>query len=40
VIPFRQEYSATLAGLAHLEQVYQRERNTQQNLLQEGQRLE
>jgi hypothetical protein len=28
------------AGLAHLEQVYQRERNTQQNLLQEAQRLE
>jgi hypothetical protein len=40
VIPFRQEYSATSTELAHLEQVYQRERNTQQNLLQEGQRLE
>ena len=40
VIPFRQEYSAMSARLAHLEQVYQWEWNTQQNLLQEGQRME
>jgi hypothetical protein len=38
--PFRQKFSAMSAGLAHLEQVYQRERNTQQGLIQESERLE
>ena len=38
--PFRQKYDATVAGLAHLEQVYQREHNTQQELVQKSQRFE
>lgn len=38
--PFRQKFSAMSAGLAHFEQVYQRERNTQQGLIQESERLE
>ena len=40
VIPFRQKYDAMSAGLANLEQVYQRERNTQEGLIQESERLE
>jgi hypothetical protein len=39
-VPFRQKYAAMSAGLAHLEQVYQREENTQEGLIQESQRLE
>jgi transposase-like protein len=38
--PFRQKFSAMSAGLAHLEQVYQRERNAQQELIRESERLE
>ncbi len=38
--PFRQKYSAMSAGLADLEQVYHRERNTQGRLIQESERLE
>jgi hypothetical protein len=38
--PFRQKFSAMSTGLAHLEQVYQRERNAQQGLIQESERLE
>jgi hypothetical protein len=38
--PFRQKFSAMSAGLAHLEQVYQRERDSQQRLIQESERLE
>jgi len=37
---FRQRYRATSDGLAHLEQVYQRERTRQQALIQESERLE
>ncbi len=40
VIPFREKYIAMLAGLTHLELVYRRERNTQQNLPQEAQGME
>lgn len=40
VIPFRNDYAAMMDGLNHLEQVYQRERNTQQRLIQESERLE
>ena len=38
--PFRQKFSAMSAGLTHLEQVYQRERDSQQRLIQESERLE
>lgn len=38
--PFQQKYAAMSDGLAHLEQVYQREQNTQQGLIQESQQLE
>ncbi len=38
--PFRQKYSAMSAGLADLEQVYRRERKTQERLIQESERLE
>ena len=38
--PFRQKFSAMSAGLAHLEQIYQRERDSQQRLIQESERLE
>jgi hypothetical protein len=38
--PFRQKYDATVAGLEHIEQVYQREHNTQQELIQKAQSLE
>jgi len=38
--PFQQKYSGMSAGLAHLEQVYQREHNTQQALIQESEKLE
>jgi len=37
--PFREKYTATMVGLAHLEQVYTQEHNTQQGLLQTAQRL-
>jgi hypothetical protein len=37
---FRQKYADVVAGLAHLEQVYQHERETQQGLLQTAQRLQ
>jgi hypothetical protein len=37
---FRQKFSAMSAGLADLEQVYQREQNTQQGLIKESERLE
>jgi len=37
---FRQKFDAMSAGLTHLEQVYQRERNAQQELLRSAQRLE
>lgn len=37
---FRQRYNAMAQGLAHLEQVYQREQYTQQGLIQESERLE
>jgi hypothetical protein len=40
VTPFRQQFSAMSAGLSHLEQVYQRERDSQQRLIQESERLE
>lgn len=41
VVPtFRQKYAAVSGGLAHLEQVYQRERSKQEQLLLESQRLE
>lgn len=40
VTPFRQKFSAMSDGLAHLERVYQRERNAQQRLIQESERLE
>lgn len=39
-VPFQQKYAAMSDGLAHLEQVYQRERNTQEGLLQESERFE
>jgi hypothetical protein len=39
-VPFQQKYAAMSDGLAHLEQVYQRERNTQEGLIQESERLE
>ena len=38
--PFRQKYAAMSDGLAHLEQVYQRERDKQEGLIQESERLE
>jgi hypothetical protein len=38
--PFRQKYSAMSAGLAHLEQVYQRESKAQRGLIQEADKLE
>jgi hypothetical protein len=38
--PFRERYNAIEAGLAHLEQVYMQEHNTQQRLLQAAQRLQ
>lgn len=37
---FRQQYDAMAQGLAHLEQVYQRQRNSQQGLIQDAERLE
>jgi hypothetical protein len=37
---FREKYADIRAGLAHLEQVYQHERETQQGLLQTAQRLQ
>jgi hypothetical protein len=37
---FRQQYDAMNAGLAHLEQVYDQEKNKQQALLQAAQKLE
>jgi len=40
VTPFRQKFGAMSAGLAHLEQVYQREHDAQQRLIQESERLE
>jgi len=40
VTPFRQKFSAMSDGLAHLEQVYQREHDAQQRLIQESERLE
>lgn len=40
LVPFRQKYGAMTAGLTHLEQVYQREKNTQEGLIQESQRLQ
>lgn len=40
VTPFRQKFDAMSAGLAHLEQVYQRERSSQQGLIQESEDLE
>lgn len=40
VTPFRQKFNAMSAGLAHLEQAYQRERDSQQRLIQESERLE
>jgi hypothetical protein len=40
VAPFRQKYNAVSAGLAHLEQVYKHERNSQQELLESASRLE
>ncbi len=39
-IPFRQKYAAMSDGLANLEQVYQRERDKQEGLIQESQKLE
>jgi hypothetical protein len=38
--PFRQKFNAVSDGLAHLEQVYQREHDAQQRLIQESERLE
>jgi hypothetical protein len=38
--PFQQKYAAMSDGLAHLEQVYQRERDKQEGLIQESERLE
>jgi hypothetical protein len=40
VTPFKQKFSAMSDGLAHLEQVYQRERDKQQELIQESEKLE
>jgi hypothetical protein len=39
-VPFQQKYAAMSDGLAHLEQVYQRERDKQEDLTQESERLE
>ena len=39
-VPFREKYNAMVTGLAHLEQVYQREQHLQSQLVQESQRLE
>lgn len=39
-VPFQQKYAAMSDGLAHLEQVYQRERTAQERLIQESERLE
>ena len=38
--PFRQKFNAMSVGLAHLEQVYQQERQTQQGLIRESEKLE
>lgn len=38
--PSRAKFSAMSAGLSHLEQIYQRERSAQQQLIQESERLE
>lgn len=38
--PFREKYNAMAAGLAHLEQVYKRERAEQESLIQKSERLE
>jgi hypothetical protein len=40
VVPFRHKCAAMSAGLANLEQVYQRERDKQERLIQESERLE
>jgi hypothetical protein len=40
VTPFRRKFDAMSAGLAHLEQVYQREQKAQQRLIQESENLE
>lgn len=40
VTPFRQKSRAMSDGLAHLDQVYQREHDTQRRLIQEAERLE
>ena len=39
-VPFRQKYNATVAGLAHLEQVYTSESKAQQVLLQSADKLQ
>jgi hypothetical protein len=39
-VPFRQKFDAMSSGLAHLERVYQRERSTQQQLLQTAEQLQ
>ena len=39
-VPFQQKYTAMSDGLAHLEQVYKRERDKQEGLIQESERLE
>ncbi|SPE22764.1 hypothetical protein SBA5_360002 [Candidatus Sulfotelmatomonas gaucii] len=40
VIPFRQKVNQLSAGLSHLEDIYRRERDSQQRLIQESQGLE
>jgi hypothetical protein len=40
VAPFREKYGAMSSGLAHLDQVYQKERTAQESLIQESERLE
>jgi hypothetical protein len=40
VTPFRQKFDAMSAGLARLEQVYQREQKAQQGLIQESEKLQ
>lgn len=40
VMQFRQKFNAMSAGLSHLEQVYQRERNAQLELIRESEKLE
>jgi hypothetical protein len=39
-VPFREKYNATVAGLAHLEQVYTNESKAQQTLLQTADKLQ